>query len=135
MLIDDHAGFRRFLRKCLARHPFIEVVGESASAEEAWVEIERLSPDLLTVDVHLPGQDGFEFVRKAQGLNPEINAIFISFNGSPAFRDRAREMNCPYLVKDNLPEDLAPVLEGLRTCPVPAGAGANFEDDKGKRGN
>ncbi len=134
MLIDDHPGYRGFLRRCLSRHPFIEVVGESGSAEEAWPEIARLSPDLLTVDIHLPGENGFEFVRKLRDQYSGINAIFISFDGSPACRKTAEKMRCFYLSKESILEDLDPILEGLRPRTATAGGGADFPDDRSGQG-
>ncbi len=135
MLIDDHAGFRRFLHRCLAHYPFIEVVGEARSAEEAWAAIPRLLPDLLTVDIHLPGRNGFEFARKVRDRYPGIDVVFISFTGNQSFRKTAGEMSCPYLTKENLLEDLDPVLEALRNCLRLAGEDENCEDDKNQGTN
>ena len=111
ILIDDHAVFRKTLKRFLRQYPFIEVVGESESAEGAMEAVNRLSPELLTVDIHLPGEDGFELVRKLRMEYPEMKIIFISFNGNPAFEKKAEDMECPYVAKERLLDELTNALE------------------------
>jgi len=113
ILIDDHAGFRKTLKRFLRQYPFIEVVGESESAEEAMKEVNRLSPELLTVDIHLPGEDGFGFAGKIREQYPEMKVIFISFNGNPAFQKKAGEMRCPYVAKERLLDELPETLKRM----------------------
>jgi DNA-binding NarL/FixJ family response regulator len=113
IVIDDHAGFRKTLKRVLRQYPFIEVVAESESAEAAMRTINRLSPELLTVDIHLPGEDGFEFAGKIREQHPEIKLIFISFNGNPVFQKRAEDMECPYVAKERLMDELPAVLKKM----------------------
>lgn len=60
LIVDDEESARSRLRKLLDAHPEIDVVGEAADGVEALGEIERLSPDLLFLDIQMPGLGGFE---------------------------------------------------------------------------
>ncbi len=63
LLIDDEILARLALRQALASHPEVEVAGECANAEEALKAIESLKPDLLFLDIRMPGMDGFKLLR------------------------------------------------------------------------
>lgn len=63
LIVDDHASFRGFAHSMLSAEGF-EVTGEAASGEEALLEVERLHPDVVLVDVQLPGLDGFEIAER-----------------------------------------------------------------------
>lgn len=68
VLVDDEVLARLALRQALASHPEIEVVGECGHVAEAERAIEALEPDLLFLDIQMPGADGFELLRR---LDPE----------------------------------------------------------------
>jgi DNA-binding NarL/FixJ family response regulator len=70
LIVDDHAGFRHFARELLEAGGFI-VVGEAADGEEALVAADTLRPELVLLDVVLPGIDGFAVAeRLATGVHP-----------------------------------------------------------------
>ena len=73
LIVDDHASFRASARALLSAEGF-EVVGEAEDGELAVDEIERLRPDVVLLDVQLPGIDGFEVAKRvaANGDRPEI---------------------------------------------------------------
>ena len=60
LLVDDHEVVRMGLRALLERYAHLQVVGEAGSAEEAVTEAERLRPDVVVMDVRLPGRSGVE---------------------------------------------------------------------------
>ena len=64
LVVDDSTVFRRFLSRALAADPMIEVIGEAMSAEEAREFITRNRPDVITLDLEMPGQGGLMFLRK-----------------------------------------------------------------------
>jgi DNA-binding NarL/FixJ family response regulator len=73
LIVDDHASFRASARALLAADGY-EVVGEAENGERALDEIERLRPDVVLLDIQLPGIDGFEVAGRAAagGHGPEI---------------------------------------------------------------
>ena len=62
IIIDDERLARTELRKLLTEHPEIEVIGEAANAEEGMEKIESLNPDLVFLDIQMPGKTGFELL-------------------------------------------------------------------------
>ncbi|WBU54345.1 chemotaxis-specific protein-glutamate methyltransferase CheB [Paracoccus sp. SCSIO 75233] len=70
LIIDDSQTMRRLIRQRLALEARIEIVGEAANASEAAEAIERLSPDVLTLDVEMPGQSGLAFLRDLMQRRP-----------------------------------------------------------------
>lgn len=116
IIVDDHRGFRRTLLKVLSRYPFIEVVAEAGTGEETLGKVRAFSPDLVTVDINLPGMNGFELARLLKEQHPETRVIFIAFNGNPVFERKARELACPYVPKETLLEDLEDALQTVKVA-------------------
>src|ERR1700745_728249 len=63
LIVDDHPGFRSFASMMLASEGF-DVVGDAPDGESALESVERLHPDVVLLDVQLPGIDGFEVARR-----------------------------------------------------------------------
>lgn len=70
LLVDDSATMRKLIRLALARDPRLEVVGEAADAEQARDRILALNPDVLTLDVEMPGMSGLRFLERLMWLWP-----------------------------------------------------------------
>ncbi|KGM87770.1 Chemotaxis response regulator [Roseovarius mucosus DSM 17069] len=64
LVVDDSSFFRRFLTRTLGADPGIEVIGEAASAEEAYDFVMVRRPDVITLDLEMPGLGGMEFLRQ-----------------------------------------------------------------------
>ena len=77
LVVDDSAVARAFLTKGLAAFPNIEVVGYAINAMDADKKIKALKPDVLTLDVEMPGMNGIEFLKQLLPTNP-IPAILVS---------------------------------------------------------
>lgn len=70
LVVDDSATMRSMLRAMLRHDPSIEVVGEAADAIEARRLIKELDPDVLTLDIEMPGMSGLDFLEKIMTLRP-----------------------------------------------------------------
>jgi DNA-binding NarL/FixJ family response regulator len=70
-IVDDDVATRIGLRAIMTAEDDIEVVGESSSAEEAWRNVERFAPDVVLMDVQLPGADGIEATERIVSLATE----------------------------------------------------------------
>jgi two-component system chemotaxis response regulator CheB len=70
LIIDDSALMRGLLREVLSRDPEIEVVGAALDGYTAWSQLQNLKPDVLTLDVEMPGMSGLEFLEKVMQTHP-----------------------------------------------------------------
>jgi DNA-binding NarL/FixJ family response regulator len=90
LIVDDHPGFRRFARELLEAEGLV-VVGEAADGDSALAETERLDPDVVLLDVVLPGSDGFavcdRLARRDAG-RPAV--VMISSRDAASYGDRIR---------------------------------------------
>ena len=78
LTVDDHEAFRRSASEVVEATSGFALVGEAASGEEALELAAALSPDLILVDVRMPGLDGFETARRLRSAHPETTVILIS---------------------------------------------------------
>ncbi|MDA0350664.1 MAG: response regulator transcription factor [Chloroflexi bacterium] len=78
LLVDDHAEFRGGLRGLLAREEDIEVVGEAANGEEALRLTERTAPDVVLMDLHMPGVNGIEATRQLIAARPFVGVLVVT---------------------------------------------------------
>jgi two-component system LytT family response regulator len=110
LLIDDERLARNELRRLLAAFPEIKIVGEAAQAKEARQQMAALKPDLLFLDVQMPGETGIEFL---ESLDPPVpNVIFTT--AYDEFAVKAFELNAlDYLLKPVDPARLTAAIERL----------------------
>lgn len=81
-LIDDHPLLRNSLREFLLRNlPSAEVIGEASESEEAWNEVVRLVPDLVIMDLELPGIGGIELTRRIHETFPRMKVLILTAYG------------------------------------------------------
>ena len=107
LIIDDERLARNELRRLLDNFPKIQIVGEAANADEALPMIEELEPDLLFLDIQMPGKNGFELLQAIEGKTPEV--IFTTAFDEYALK--AFEFNAlDYLLK---PVELARLSEAI----------------------
>lgn len=107
ILVDDERLARNELRRLLDNFPKIQIVGEAANADEALPMIEELAPDLLFLDIQMPGKNGFELLQSIEGKTPEV--IFTTAYDEYAIK--AFEFNAlDYLLK---PVELSRLSEAI----------------------
>jgi two-component system, LytTR family, response regulator len=111
ILVDDEELARFELRRLLRAHPDIEVVGEARDGEEALLLIRQLAPDILFLDIQMPGMSGFDLLERIPGEIPTV--IFTTAFDHHAIK--AFEVNAiDYLLKPIAPPRLALALERWR---------------------
>lgn len=109
LIIDDERLARGELRRLLSRHPEIEIVGEAQNATEARAAIDDLEPDLLFVDVEMPGQSGFDLLASLDSV-----PLVVFTTAYDEYALRAFEVSAlDYLVKPIEPRRLARTVERL----------------------
>ena len=111
LLIDDERLARNELRRLLKAHADIEIVGEATDGEDAMGKIEALRPELIFLDVQMPGGDGFSLLEK---LEPPLPLVIFT-TAYDEFAVKAFEFNAlDYLLKPVDPNRLVAALERLR---------------------
>ena len=131
LLVDDERLARAELRRLLKKHPAVEIVGEAASALEAMAQIAALQPDLLLLDVQMPGGSGFDLLG-ALDAAPEV--IFCTAYDQYALQ--AFEVSAlDYLQKPVQAQRLATALAraGARVQALPASAARKIFIKDGER--
>ena len=112
LIVDDEKPARDELAYLLGAHPDV-AVSQAASASQALDAIEADHPDLVLCDIHLPGSDGFEILRRARAL-PRV-PLFVFVTAYDAHAIEAFEQNAvDYLLKPVAPERLAVSLDRVR---------------------
>ena len=110
LIIDDERLARAELRRLLAAHPEIEIAGEACNGDEALIVIGQTSPDLLLLDVQMPGLTGFDVLERLDEI-PQV--IFTT--AYDAYAIKAFEVNAlDYLMKPISPARLAAALAKVR---------------------
>jgi two-component system, NarL family, invasion response regulator UvrY len=106
-LVDDHAVVREGYRRLLERERGIEVIGEAADAAQACAIAATLVPDVVVMDISLPGVSGIEAMRRMLAHQPELRVLMFSMHDDAIFCSRALEAGAlGYLSKSSAPEAL-----------------------------
>jgi two-component system LytT family response regulator len=127
LLIDDERLARIELRKLLKEHPSIEILEEAANAEEALQKIDQLKPDLIFLDIQMPGKTGFDLLAE---LDRAPQVIFTTAHHE--FALKAFEVNAlDYLMKPIEPRRLADAVQKVQAVDGLRSAGGESELSNG----
>ncbi|WP_175408736.1 response regulator transcription factor [Streptomyces sp. TRM64462] len=139
LLVDDHQVVRRGLRTFLEVQDDIEVVGEAADGAEGVARAEELRPDVVLMDVKMPGTDGIEALRKLRDLgNPAKVLVVTSFTEQRTVVPALRAGAAGYVYKDIDPGALAGAIRSVHAGHVllqPEVAGALLSQEDGNGGS
>ena len=78
LLVDDESLVRRILKQILGAYQDMELVGEAANGEEAIAAVAQLQPDVVVMDIRMPGLDGIAAARVIKGKYPHVKIIGLS---------------------------------------------------------
>lgn len=107
LLVDDHISVRRGLRKILTKSPRMEVVGEARDGKEALALNDRLNPDIIVLDVEMPGMKGYEVARHLMEEGSSTPVLALSgYNEKHYILGMFASGAVGYLTKDEAPEQL-----------------------------
>jgi two-component system, NarL family, invasion response regulator UvrY len=113
LLVDDHAVVREGYRRLLERAAGIVVVGEAASAGEAYQLFCQTLPDIVIMDISLPDVSGIEAMRRVLQREPRAKVLIFSIHDEPIFPTRAFQAGARgYITKASAPEVL---IDAVRT--------------------
>ena len=113
LLADDHALFREGLAGIISAQPDMQVVGEASDGLEAFVKAQELKPDLILMDVQMPGMDGIEAVRQIKQVLPETIIVMLTVRGDDDMLFEALKNGAQgYLLKEIRSQALLEMLRG-----------------------
>jgi two-component system LytT family response regulator len=116
LIVDDEPLARRELRRLLADFDWIEIVGEASNVTEASAAVEALTPDLLFLDIQMPGGSGFDLLTRIEHMPRVIFTTAYDHHAVHAFEVNALD----YLLKPIEPERLASALSRAQDAPAVA---------------
>ena len=114
LLVDDHALVRAGIRALLEALPRVEVVGETGDGLAAVQLATELAPDVVLLDITLPGLNGLEVATRIVRLGSRTRVLMLSMHASPEYAARAFAAGAAgYLNKDSAFDELAAALEAI----------------------
>jgi len=100
LIADDHAVLRAGLKMLLGAQPDMEVVGEAADGEETVEQARRLTPDVVLLDITMPGMERFQALRALREAMPQCRVLILTMHDDEAYLKRTlREGASGYVVK------------------------------------
>jgi len=119
LIADDHPLMLQGIRRALEASDDIDVVGEARSGEEVLALVERRNPDLVLLDLHMPGLRGTECVVELKRRFPDVKSVVISASDDRASIDSALLAGASaYILKSVSPMDIPSVLRQASTGAV-----------------
>ena len=114
VLVDDHAILRSGLRRVLDAEPDIEVVGEAESAERAVFEAIANKPDVVVMDVVMPGKSGIEGMPAVLQAVPDVKVLVLSMQDDPRYVREAFEVGASgYVLKEAADTEVVGALRAV----------------------
>lgn len=114
VLVDDHALVRRGLALLLRLEGRHEVVGEASSGEAALPLVESERPDLVILDLNMPGMDGLETLRRLRARGIPTRVLVLSMHDEPHLVGEALTAGADgYLLKDSMDDELFLAIDGI----------------------
>lgn len=114
LIVDDHPLFRKGMRALLDSMPDVEVIGEAQTAEEAIEYAEQLQPDVILMDLQLPGSSGLDATREIVRLSPHIQILVITlFEDNDSIFAALQAGARGYILKDTDEEEMIRAIRAV----------------------
>jgi two-component system response regulator NreC len=115
LIADDHVIVREGLRTLLEAQPDIEVVGEAASGEEAVSKAKALGPDIVLMDISMPGMNGLEATRQIREDSPEVKILALTMHEGDEYFFKILEAGASgYFIKGGSSSELISALQAVQ---------------------
>jgi DNA-binding NarL/FixJ family response regulator len=113
-IVDDHPIFRDGLSQILKSEPDLNVCGTAESAEAGLRVISKLKPDLILVDIGLPGMNGLEFIKHVRAVDQTVKLLVVSMHDEALYADRVlRAGGDGYIMKQENPGELSHAIRDV----------------------
>ncbi|MBI3929228.1 MAG: response regulator transcription factor [Armatimonadetes bacterium] len=114
LLVDDHPLVREGVRARLSKFDEFEIIGEAASGEEALEKVPKLLPDLVLMDVRMPGMGGLEATRRLKQTQPQVSVVVLTMHESEENLVEAILAGAAgYITKESGPDHLVEALRSV----------------------
>ena len=111
LIVDDDARFRRFAKRILSNEPDMEVVGEAGDGQEAILKARELKPDVVLMDLRMPGMNGIDATRQMKKEMPVVRVIILTLYDFEEYREAATTAGTVnYILKKSMNGDLIPAI-------------------------
>ena len=119
LLADDHTLFRQGVRSLLEKQADIKVIGEAANGQHTLELVRKLKPDLVLLDISMPGLSGLDVIARIKKINPPTKVLILSMYENEDYLYRAlRAGACGYILKKVAASDLLSSIEAAQTGEV-----------------
>ena len=114
VLVDDHAVVRAGVKRLLEQEPLFEVIGEAESGEKGYQLFGALKPDMMVIDLSMPGMGGLEAIRRIIMRHEKAKILVLSMHEDLSFANQALKLGAKgYLIKNTLGDDLVKAIETI----------------------
>jgi CheY-like chemotaxis protein len=114
LVVEDYQPFRQFVCSSLGKRPELEIIYEVSDGLEAVQKAEELQPDLIVLDIGLPGLNGIETARRIRKLSPKSKILFASQDSAPDLVQQALSLGAlGYVLKAHAATDLLAAVEAV----------------------
>jgi two-component system response regulator NreC len=114
LIVDDHAVVRTGLRKVLESEPDIEVVGEAGDAKNAVFQTRATNPDVVLMDVVMPGKTGIEVIPEVLHDAPDVKILILSMQDDPSYvREAFAAGASGYVLKEAVDTDVVAAIRDV----------------------
>jgi len=111
LVVDDHAVVREGLRAFISGKPDMELVGEAGDGQEAVLQARSLQPDVILMDLVMPGKNGIQAIQEIRGENPEARILVLtSFDEDYRVFSAVKAGALGYILKDSSPQELVEAI-------------------------
>jgi DNA-binding NarL/FixJ family response regulator len=98
LIVDDNTKYRQFLVELLCQHFPVMRIAEAGDGDEVWRQVQRDRPDVIFMDIHLPGRNGLELTRTIKDSHPEIVVVILTSYDVPEYQEAARENGASFFL-------------------------------------
>jgi len=114
LLVDDHPIVREGIKSALSTKKNIAIVGEAATGEEAMVKARKLSPDVILMDINMPGMSGLETSRRLRKSVPDSKILALTMHENREYVLEMSQLGARgYVFKDSSPSELLRAIEAV----------------------